>query len=185
MSHSLEPGSFEDFLRWLTERDAKPSPRSQTQPTAGVVEAAGAAWRDFRAVQSSHRTEFLARVRRGNYYEEVEVLAAADAASNRFFPRLRTPNGFVVSALYTTDSAPGTAPVAVLVECPHDLVDVFRGLKVRVLCAGRWVELGEIDVDGKAVADLPEGVEFKPPLGLRVGALEERPDEFRDSDAPR
>jgi hypothetical protein len=70
--------------------------------------------------------------------------------------------------------------VGVLVECPADLVEVFRSQKVHILAGGQWVEIGEIDVDGKAAGDLPRGVEFRPPFALRVGSNQEHPEELRD-----
>lgn len=107
-------------------------------------------------------------------------MAASDDDRSRRAPRLRTANGFVISALYANRSAPDAPPVGLLVECPADLVEVFRGQRARVLVAGQWVELGEIDVGGKATGDLPEGIEFKPPFGFRVGNLEEEPREPTD-----
>ena len=62
-----------------------------------------------------------------------------------------------------------------LVECPVELTEVFEGQKVHVLAGGRWIEIGEIDADGKATGDLPASLEFKPPFGLRVGELQEQP----------
>jgi len=43
---------------------------------------------------------------------------AADPERGRWLPRLRTPNGFAISALYPPSGLPGAAPVGLLVECP-------------------------------------------------------------------
>jgi hypothetical protein len=176
--------SFEDFVRWLgqSNRDAE---AEMAEPPPQILAAARAAHEAFRALSQAQRQELARRAHSGKYYEEVELMAAADANRERWLPRLRTPNGFAISALYPGDSAPGTAPVGLLVECPEDLIEVFRGLTVSILAGGKWVELGEIDLDGKTTGDLPAGIEFKPPFGFRVGAIEEDPEELHNPDAPR
>jgi hypothetical protein len=96
-------------------------------------------------------------------------MAAADLDSaSRRLPRLRTANGFVISALHATNSLAGSAPIALLVECPDDLIELFKGRRVQILAGGRWIEIGEIDADGKATGDLPGNFDFKPPFALRV-----------------
>jgi len=64
-----------------------------------------------------------------------------------------------------------------LVECPADLIELLRGQKVHISVGGRWTEIGEIDADGKATGDLPEGMDFRPPFAFRVGELGEHPAE--------
>jgi hypothetical protein len=184
VSSSPKPGSFEDFARWLGEAKRSAVPGAP-EPSADIRDAARAAWRDFQAVRRSHRQELLTRVRGGTYFEELELLAAADADRTRWLPRLRTPNGFAISALYAANSPPGASPVGLLVECPADLVEAFKGREVHVLAGGQWIALGEIDEDGKSTGDVPAGTEFKPPFGFRVGKLEENPEELRDPDEPR
>jgi hypothetical protein len=183
MPSRSDPPGFEDFLRWLgggksrVARDPLPSPE--------VVAEARAAWQAFQALRRAQRADLAARVGDGAYYEEVELLAAADADRSRWLPRLRTPNGFAISALYAGSQTPGSAPVGLLVECPADLVEVFSGQRVHILAGGQWVEIGEIDVDGKVSGDLPPGVDFSPPFALRVGRTEEQPQESSDSDEPQ
>jgi hypothetical protein len=140
--------------------------------------------REFQALEHEHREELAARIRAGRYYEEIELLAAADADRGRWLPRLRTPNGFAISTLYAPNSPPGALPVGLLVECPVELLDVCRGQKVHIAAGGQWIELAEIDVDGKAMGDLPAGFEFKPPFGFRVGTLDEKPSELPKSGEP-
>jgi hypothetical protein len=173
-----ERASFEDFVRWLGERDRE-ADTGPIEPSPEVLAAARAAYQEFVNLQRAHRQELLARVRSGTYYEEIELMAAADADRDRWLPRLRTPNGFAISTLYAGTSAAGAAPVGLLVECPGNLVDICRGLKVSILADGKWVELGEIDMDGKTTGDLPPGMEFKPPFGFRVGHFEEQPEELK------
>jgi hypothetical protein len=179
MNRSLKPGSFEDFVRWLAESN-RPPHREPVEPPPEVLAAARAAWDAFQSVQREQRESLGSRIRTGRYYEEVELMAAADADRNRWLPRLRTPNGFAISALYPADSPSGSAPVGLLVECPVDLIEVFKGQKVHIAASGRWVEIGEIDIDGKATGDLPKGIDFKPPFTLRVGDVAEQPTELRD-----
>ena len=180
MSSSPKPGTFDDFVRWLGEARRPAAP----DPSADMRDAARAAWREFQAVRRAHRQELVARVHGGIYFEELELLAAADADRSRWLPRLRTPNGFAISALYAANSPPGASPVGLLVECPADLVEVFKGREVHVLAGGQWIALGEIDQDGKSTGDVPAGTEFKPPFGFRVGKLEEDPEELRDPNEP-
>jgi len=181
---SPKPGSFEDFVRWLGEA-RRPAAPDAPEPSAEMRDAARLAWREFHAVRRSHRQALVARVRGGTYFEELELLAAADSDRGRWLPRLRTPYGFAISALSAPNSPPGASPVGLLVECPADLVEVFKGREVHVLAGGRWIALGEIDQDGKSTGDVPAGTEFKPPFGFRVGKLEENPEELRDPDEPR
>ena len=177
MSAGSGRGSFDDFLRWLTETGHE-SPAVSADPSAEMLEAARLARREFQALQSDYRQDLRGRLQSGGYFEEVELLAAADSNQGRWLPRLRTPNGFAISALYSPNSPPGAAPVGLLVECPVELIEVCRGQQVHVAAGGHWVELGEIDVDGKAMGDLPAGFEFKPPFGVRVGGWAEQPTEL-------
>jgi hypothetical protein len=178
-----ERASFEDFIRWFGEldREAEAGP---VEASPEVLAAARAAYREFGDLRRAHRRELLVRVRSGTYYEEIELMAAADADRDRRLPRLRTPNGFAISTLYAGTGAAGAAPVGLLVECPENLVDICRGLMVSIRAGDSWIELGEIDVDGKATGDLPPETEFKPPFGFRVGHFEEQPEELRKPDEP-
>ncbi len=179
MTRSLKSGSFEDFVRWLGE--AGHDNADLLQPDLQVLSAAREAWREYQSLQRAQREALAERVRAGTYFEELELMAAAHADRSRWLPRLRTPNGFAISALYAAPSVPGAAPVGLLVECPADLIEMFRGQRVHIAAGGRWVEVGEIDVDGKAMGDLPEGFEFTPPFAFRVGALAEQPAELAET----
>ena len=173
MTNSPKRGSFEDFVRWLAAIERNGDGANVPLPETQVLTAARDAWREHQSMQSAQRAALADRVRSGKYVEEVELMAAADGDRDRRLPRLRTPNGFSISALYAGNKGTGVAPVALLVECPADLVEVFRGQKVHISSGGRWVEVGEIDVDGKATGDLPAGMDFRPPFAFRVGALGE------------
>jgi hypothetical protein len=184
MSGDRDPESFEGFLRWLG-KPKRAGGMEVPSPPQDVLAAARTAWQQFQQLEHSYRAELTARVRGGRYYEELELMAAADADRSRWLPRLRTPNGFAISALYAGNSAPGAAPVGLLVECPVELIDLFKGQLVHIAAGGRWVEIGEIDADGKTTGDLPEGIDFKPPFAFRVGKLEEHPEPLQDSDKPQ
>jgi len=172
MTNRLKPGSFEDFARWLAETRHE-SDMDDAEPDMQMLSAAKKAWRGHQSLQRAQRDALAQRLRAGTYVEEIELMAAADNDRDRRLPRLRTPNGFAISALYAGNSTPRSPPIGLLVQCPADLIEVFRGQKVQVSAAGRWIEIGEIDVDGKAIGDLPEGVDFVPPFAFRVGELGE------------
>lgn len=178
------PGSFEDFVRWLQAGGHSQSTPGATIPAA-VREAADAAWL---AVQDGERERLAAiagRVATNSYEEDIEVLAAADADPGRWLPRLRTPNGFAISALYPTAAdAKSAVPVGLLVECPADLVELCRGRLVHIAVGDRWIEIGEVDRDGKVVGDLPPDIEFKPPFAFRVGVIAERAGPLLPPDPP-
>jgi hypothetical protein len=87
--------------------------------------------------------------------------------------------------LYAGNAEPGAAPVGLLVECPADLVEVFKGQKVHISVGDQWIEIGEIDVDGNTSGDLPAGIDFKPPFAFRVGTFEEQPEELEGPDEPQ
>jgi hypothetical protein len=174
--------SFEGFVHWLGE--ARKTPQGSSEPTAEVQGAAHAAWAEVHSVRRAHREALAIRAGEGVYFEHLELLAAADSGVDRWFPRLRTPNGFAISALYVGEDTTEARPVGLLVECPTDLVEGFRGKTAHVLVGGQWIEIGELDVDGKATGDLPSSFEFKPPFAFRVGKLEEFPAELSDVDDP-
>jgi hypothetical protein len=178
-----EPPSFEDFVDWLGERD-RDADTEHAELSPDVLTVARVAYQEFGDLRRSQRDELIARARKGIYYEEIELMAAADSDHERWMPRLRTPNGFAISTLYASGSAHGSAPVGLLVECPDDLIGLFKGLKVSILVAGSWIDLGEIDMDGKTSGDLPPGMEFKPPFGFRVGQIEQQPEALRKPDEP-
>jgi hypothetical protein len=178
MPSDPKKGSFDDFVRWATQHHREIS-EARAEPSADVLAVARTAYQEFGELKRAHRQELVARLRSGTYYEELELMAAADTDRDRWLPRLRTPNGFAISTLYAADSGAGAAPVGLLVECPEELRDLCRGLKVSVLAGGLWIEIGEIDMDGKTTGDLPPGMEFKPPFGFRVGKIEEQPEELQ------
>jgi hypothetical protein len=184
MSNSPKPGSFEDFLRWLAESGPTQGADS-APPPSDVLAAANLAWRETQFLKSAQRAAQAAHFGQGYYQEDVELMAAAGLDNGGHpLPRLRTPNGFVISALYGTNSSAWTAPIALLVECPVASIELFKGLRVQVLAGDRWVEIGEIDADGKATGDLPDGIDFKPPFSLRVGTQDLHPAELKGRGEP-
>jgi hypothetical protein len=184
MSHSPNPGSFKDFLRWLAESEPTAGADS-TPPSPELLAAANLAWRETQSLRAAQPQAPGARVGQRYYQEDLELMAAADLAHGGHpVPRLRTPNGFVISALYKGNSIAGSAPIALLVECPVDSIELFKGLRVQVLAGDRWVEIGAIDADGKATGDLPEGMDFKPPFALRLGAQDLHPAESTGPEDP-
>jgi hypothetical protein len=183
MSDSPKPGSFRDFLRWLAE--SSPSAGADlAAPSADLIAAANRAWRETQSLRSAQPETPGPPVAHGFYHEDLELMAAAELDKGQPLPRLRTPNGFVISALYGTQRMAGTAPIALLVECPVASIELFKGLRVQVLSGDRWVDVGEIDADGKATGDLPEGMDFKPPFALRVGAQDLHPAESKGPEDP-
>jgi hypothetical protein len=184
MSNSPKPGSFEDFLRWLAE--SRPATGSDlAPPSSDVLAAANLAWRETQTLRSEQPEALAPHFGQGSYQEDLELMAAADLENGGHpLPRLRTPNGFVISTLYGTNRMAGTAPIALLVECPVASIELFKGLRVQVLAGDRWVDIGEIDADGKASGDLPAGMDFKPPFALRVGTQDLHPAESKGPKDP-
>ena len=186
MARSLKPETFEDFVQWLAEPGGIAQVNTTSPaPAPELLAAARSAWQEFQFLQRAQRDALATRIRAGSYREELELMAAADADPGRWLPRLRTPNGFAISALYAANSVPGTPPVGLLVECPADLVEILRGQRVHISAGGQWVEVGEIDVDGRATGELPEGFEFKPPFAFRVGEIAEEPENLEGPDESR
>ena len=184
MSNSPKPGSFEHFLNWLAA--SRPTPGVDlAPPSSEVLAAANIAWRETQSLRSAQRVALGPHFGQGYYQEDLELMAAADLDNGGHpLPRLRTPNGFVISALYGAHSAAGAAPIALLVECPLASIELFRGLRVQIQAGDRWVEIGEIDADGKATGDLPDGMDFKPPFALRVGTQDLHPAESKGPEDP-
>jgi hypothetical protein len=184
MAVDPKPVSFEAFVHWLAGAD-NAKQLDSAKPSEEIVAAAREARREFQAVIGTQKQAILEKVRSGRFFEDFQVMAAADSRPDRRMPRLRTPNGFAITPLYANTYSAGAAPAGVLVECPADLLDVFQGQRAHVLVAGQWVDIGEIDLAGRAAADLPFGLEFKPPFGFRVGNLEEDPQKIEDSEGPK
>jgi hypothetical protein len=182
MTRRLTPHAFEDFLRWLGNANGSRDPQTDTAPPAAVTTTAREAWAAIRDIERSRNESISGRIVAGSHQEEIALLAAADADRSRWLPRLRTPNGFSISALYPSGESTGAAPVGLLVECPSELIEVCRGRLVQIAIGGRWFEIGEIDRDGKAAGNLPAGLEFRPPFAIRVGAIDEQTEELPDTD---
>lgn len=172
MTTRPEPGTFEGFLDWLDAVDDAGQLFRVELPAMATM-AAREAWQAVRTAEDARRSSITERIAADSYREDIELLAAADFDRTRWVPRLRTPNGFYISALYAGDKLPGAGPVGLLVECPAGLIDVCRGRLVHISIGGRWFPIGEIDQDGKVAGDLPIGLEFQPPFAFRVGSLAE------------
>src|ERR1700733_10027090 len=115
MSRSLKPETFEDFVQWLADPGGVAQiDKMSAAPAPDLLAAARSAWQEFQSLQRAQRDALATRVRAASYREELELMAAADADPGRWLPRLRTPNGFAISALYAANSVPGTPPVGLL-----------------------------------------------------------------------
>jgi len=93
--------------------------------------------------------------------ESLQLLAAAtlsDTADRP--PELMTARGFRVTLAYDEGDSPGTSCIAVLVQCPADMIAVVQSQTAYLWNGSERFALGQFDADGKAIGVLPAGVEI-------------------------
>jgi hypothetical protein len=92
--------------------------------------------------------------------EVLTLLAAASTDSNSQPPELMTPRGFRVTLSYEEESSVRPASICVLVRCPPQMIEQVQGKTVYLWSGAARFELGQFDVDGKALGTLPAGIEI-------------------------
>jgi hypothetical protein len=95
-------------------------------------------------------------------FETLQLLAAASKDAGSRLPELVTQRGFKVAFAYDEGTGRDAPSVAVLVQCPLDLVSRLQGTTVYLWNGSERYEIGDFDVDGKALGVLPAGIEVTP-----------------------
>jgi hypothetical protein len=158
MSQESNLPSFDQFSRWLAGRLDQP-PRLPERYEA-LREAARAARDEF--VRAHHTA--AAGARQGaaaqSALEVLCLLAAADKSESSQLPEITTPRGFRVTLAYDEGDGTGASSIAVLVHCPTELIAAVEGKTAYLWYGTERFELGQFDGDGKAIGELPAGIEL-------------------------
>jgi hypothetical protein len=156
MSPNSAPPDFEEFARWVTSKVGALPKQSR------AYEALLAAARVARDQSLGSRPSALSSSAAGRDNVEVLLLlAAASTDDDARPPELMTAKGFRVTLAYDDASSAAGSSICVLVQCPLELITQLQG-QTAYLCSGRErFELGQFDVDGKAIGTLPAGIEIK------------------------
>lgn len=149
--------SFETFLRFLASRYGA-MPKGGVAPDrvlAAAREAHGALSGEAAPKRSASGGNAAARTG----IEILELLAASSQGITRPSD-LVTARGFRVRLDYRdgTDAEPSS--ICVLVQCPEQMVDAVQGQLAYLWNGAERFELGEFDVEGKAIGTLPAGIEI-------------------------
>jgi hypothetical protein len=139
------PPSFEQFTRWVTTNLNGDCLAKSPAPT--LLDAARAA-----------RDE-VCRIASAPTFEVLQLLAASDEY-DAALPELKTTRGFRISLVYDESSRTSTASIVVLVQCPPQLIRHAYGRTVYLWNGNQRFELGQFDLDGKALGTLPAGIEI-------------------------
>jgi hypothetical protein len=157
MSDKPSISSFREFTRWVATRQASVKP--STERYAALHRAADVARREFLLARGeAQENESSNRLRR-NPVSVLQLLAAADG-EDVTVPEMETARGFRVSIVYEEgDEATGSS-ICVLVQCPPDLVERVQGETAYLWNGSERLELGQFDLDGKAIGTLPAGIQI-------------------------
>jgi len=148
MSHESKLPDFDEFSRWLASRLSQ-----QSLSAEHFVR--------LRAAAHDARDEFLLTRQAANpgSVEVLQLLAAADRDAS-LPPEITTPRGFRVSLAYDEGSGQESSSIGVLVTCPPEMIADCAGKTVYLWSGNQRFELGEFDVEGKAIGTLPGGIEI-------------------------
>jgi hypothetical protein len=136
--------SFDQFSRWLAARLDRPGLRPERYET--LREAARGARDEFIQTRPAAAEGSL---------EVLYLLAAADKSESTQLPEITTARGFRV--LLAHDEGGG---IGVLVHCPAESIPALEGKTASLWYGAERFELGEFDGEGKAIGELPPGVEI-------------------------
>lgn len=187
MPHDPPRPDFDTFTRWLAanqgDRDlaARPPERQSTESNQGAVVAPSTAsrtapddqerYKKLLAAARVTRDEMLRVVslpqtgvsgigQEGPHFEVLQLLAAADKSDSARPPELVTARGFRVTLAYDEGTAPDASSICVLVRCPPELIGTVQGETAFLWNGAQRFELGQFDLEGKAIGTLPAGIEI-------------------------
>jgi hypothetical protein len=156
MSPNSAPPDFKEFARWVKARvDAAPV---NFRATEELLAAARAARDD---ALGAHHSDLSSSPAGRHNVEVLQLLAAASSDDNARPPELMTAKGFRVTLAYDDASSASASSICVLVQCPVELIAQMQGQTAYLWSGTERFELGQFDVDGKAIGTLPAGIEIK------------------------
>jgi hypothetical protein len=157
MPNERQPADFSAFVWWLAKRESTlPAAPELTNP---VLTAARRARDEFAHAIQSVRPPQPRSVAGGGTMEVLELLAAASTDPSQP-PEMLTPRGFRVTLAFDEGTASDRASICVLVRCPPEMIEYVQGKSAYLWSGTSRFELGQFDVDGKAIGTLPAGIEI-------------------------
>jgi hypothetical protein len=151
MTNPATPPGFQTFTRWL----------AATQSLVPEVTAVSSVYGRVLSAARTARDETLRCMPRvPHQLETLQLLAAATSDEGDRPPELTTARGFRVTLAYEEGDTPGSSSIAVLVQCPADIVASVQGETAYLWNGSERFALGQFDTDGKALGTLPAGVEI-------------------------
>jgi hypothetical protein len=149
------PPNFNDFARWVKAKENVGPHNSAAY--AELLVAARAA-RD-QALRTRPIDLSSSAGERGSV-EVLELLAAASTDNTSRPPELMTAKGFRVTLAYDDESNRSQSSICVLVQSPSEMIVHVQGQTAYLWSGTERFELGQFDIDGKAIGTLPAGIEI-------------------------
>jgi hypothetical protein len=151
------PPDFEQFAKWAASQSR---PRPVNADSYERLLTAARATRDeyLRIVEAVGPTAMVKES--GHHVEVLQLLAAASVEEVTRPPELTTARGFRVTLAYDDGERPEQSSICVLVQCPPEMLTYVQNHTVYLWNGSQRFELGEFDIDGKAIGTLPAGVQI-------------------------
>jgi hypothetical protein len=151
------PPDFGQFARWVALQATRPVASADRYGT--LLDAARAA-RDecVRTMESASSSPPVKEAQ--NFIEVLQLLAAASKDDTARPPEITTARGFRVTLAYDDGESPEQSSICVLVQSPPDILPYVQNRTVYLWNGSQRFELGEFDIDGKAIGTLPAGVQI-------------------------
>jgi hypothetical protein len=158
MPHNPQPPDFDQFTQWTA---VKFRSRGANANRYDELLTAARAARDenFRAAHLAV-SPAVADDGSRSHIEVLQLLAAASVDETRKPPELTTARGFRVSLAYDDGDSPAHSSICVLVQSPPEMLSVVQGRIAYLWNGSERFELGQFDIDGKAIGTLPAGVQI-------------------------
>ncbi len=157
MSPDPSVPAFDEFLRFVATHYG--SFRIGASPPDRLLAAARSARKALQALHPQDRTPRSSDPPAAGDAEVLELLAASSEGAPAPSERV-TGRGFRVRLDYRDGTYAEASSICVLIQCPPDLIAWVQGKRACLWSGTERFELGEFDVDGKAIGTLPAGIEI-------------------------
>jgi hypothetical protein len=156
MSTNSAPPEFKEFARWVRSKvEVGPVDSRAYEKLLAAARAARE-----QALRTRPSDLSLSSAQRHNL-EVLQLLAAASTDDASRPPELMTAKGFRVTLAYDDASTGAESSICVLVQSPIELIAQVQGQTAYLWSGTEKFELGQFDIDGKAIGTLPAGIEIK------------------------
>jgi hypothetical protein len=157
MSDNSLPPDFNHFARWIAAQ-SRPRAASTDRYSTLLSAARGARDEFLRTTSMANSTSAVGEERSQSTLEVLYLLAAASTDNAARPPELTTARGFRVTLAYDEGETPEQSSICVLVQSPPDMLRYVQNATAYLWNGTQRFELGQFDIDGKAIGNLPAGV---------------------------